>query len=275
MAKDAFFDRYGVSTWLYANRPLEEALRGIASVGFRWVEIWADGFHVDPRLGVDLAEVARLVDSLGLRVHSVHTPFTGLNIGHPRLGDPTLWRAVIGQSIRDAGRLGAEVAVVHPSGHREPVAPADRAESVDAVRALVADLVAVADESGVRVALENMLDGGIWKVGKSIAELVDLFPDPRVGFCLDTGHAAVNGVDNASEIRAAGARLISIHAANNDGKSDLHYPPTQGVVSWPAVEAALREIHYPGRLMLEVAGRGDPEGMIGRLAALHSELPDA
>ena len=275
MATDGFFDRYGVSTWLYANRPLEEALRGISSVGFRWIEIWADGSHLDPRLGVDLAEVARLVDSLGLRVHSVHTPFSGLNIGHPRLGDPALWRALIGQSIRDAGRLGAEVAVVHPSGHREPLAPEEQAASVDAVRGLVADLVEIADASGVRVALENMLDSGIWKVGKSLAELAGIFPDPRVGFCLDTGHAAVNGVDNAGEIRAAGARLVSIHAANNDGASDLHYPPTDGVVSWPAVEAALREIRYPGRLMLEVAGRGDPGGMIGRLAGLATELSGA
>jgi sugar phosphate isomerase/epimerase len=275
VATDDFFDRYGVSTWLYANRPLDDSLRGIAGVGFRWVEIWADGFHIDPRLGVDLSEVARLVDSLGLRVHSVHTPFTGLNIGHPRLGDPALWRQLIGQSIRDAGRLGAEVAVVHPSGHREPVAPEDQPSSVEAIRSLVADLVEVADASGVRVALENMLHGGIWKVGKSLAELADLFPDPRVGFCLDTGHAAVNGVDNASEIRAAGSRLVSIHAANNDGASDLHYPPTQGVVSWPAVEAALREIRYPGRLMLEVAGRGDSDGMIVRLAGLADEVSGA
>lgn len=275
MSTEGFFDRYGVSTWLYANRPLEQALRGISGVGFRWVEVWADGFHLDPRLGVDLAEVARLVDSLGLRVHSVHTPFSGLNIAHPRLGDPALWRALIGQSIRDAGRLGADVAVVHPSGHREALAPEEQADSLRAVRELVADLVEIADASGVRVALENMLDYGFWKVGKSLAELAELFPDPRVGFCLDTGHAAVNGVDNAGEIRAAGARLISIHAANNDGASDLHNPPTEGVVSWPAVEAALREIRYPGRLMLEVAGRGDPEAVIARLAGLRAELSGA
>ena len=275
MAADGFFDRYGVSTWLYANRPLEEALRGIAGAGFRWVEIWADGFHLDPRLGVDLADVARLANSLGLRVHSVHTPFSGLSLAHPRHGDPALWRALIGQSIRDAGRLGASVAVVHPSGHREALEPRERAESLREVRALVADLVEIADESGVRVALENMLDYGFWKVGRSLAELVELFPDPRVGFCLDTGHAAVNGIDSADEVRAAGTRLVSIHADNNDGASDLHNLPTEGVVIWPAVEAALREIRYPGRLMLEVAGRGEPEVVIDRLSRLGAELSGA
>ena len=103
MTRDDFFDRYGVSTWLYANRPLDEALRDIAGVGFRWIEIWADGFHLDPRDNVDLGEVARQVEALGLRVHSVHTPFSGLNLAHPRLGDRRLWRELIGQSIRDAG----------------------------------------------------------------------------------------------------------------------------------------------------------------------------
>ena len=120
-----------------------------------------------------------------------------------------------------------------------------------------------------------MLHYGYWKIGKSVAELVDLFPDPRVGFCLDTGHAAVNGVDSAEEIRAAGARLISIHADNNNGLSDLHNPPTEGIVSWPAVEAALADIGYPGRLMLEVAGRGDPAGVLARLARLDGELSSA
>jgi sugar phosphate isomerase/epimerase len=270
-----FFDRYGVSTWLYANRPLEEALRGIAGAGFRWVEIWADGFHLDPRLGVDLSEVSRLVDTLGLRVHSVHTPFSGLNLGHPRLGDRAVWHELIGQSIRDAGRLGAEVAVVHPSGHRAALEPGEQEASLEAVRDLVAYLVEIGEGEGVRVALENMLDSGYWKIGLTLAQLAELFPDPRVGFCLDTGHAAVNGVDPATEVRATGGRLISIHAANNDGASDLHDPPNEGVVSWPLVEAALRRQGYPGRLVLEVAGHSDPDGMIARLSGLAAVLQGA
>jgi sugar phosphate isomerase/epimerase len=268
-----FFDRYAVSTWLFGRRPLDEALRQIAGAGFRWVEIWADGFHLDPRLDVDIDALCRLLDELGLRVHSVHTPFSGLNLGHPEQGDRAQWRQLIGASIRQAGALGAVAAVVHPSGHREPLPEELHPASRQAVRDLVAELVEIAAESGTRVALENMIDYGFWRYGRSLAELSADFPDPRIGFCLDTGHAAINGLDPVEEIRAAGPRLISIHAANNDGRSDLHYPPTEGALDWARIEAALQEAGYQGKLVLETAARGDPAAMLERLGRLWQELP--
>lgn len=273
MRAEEFFDRYAVSTWLFGRQPLDEALRRIAGAGFRWVEIWADGFHLDPRQEVDLDGLRWLLDELGLRVHSVHTPFSGLNLGHPAQGDRELWRRLIGESIRQAGALGAVAAVVHPSGHREPLPDELHAASRQAVLDLVAELVEIAAQSGTQVALENMIDYGYWRYGRSLAELNAEFPDPRIGFCLDTGHAAINGVDPVDEIRAAGPRLISIHAANNDGRSDLHYPPTEGVLDWARIEAALREAGYSGKLVLETAGRGDPVAMLERLSRLWQELP--
>ena len=121
--------------------------------------------------------------------------------------------------------------------------------------------------------VENMLADDFWRLGTSLAELCAELPDQRIGFCLDTGHAAVNGIDVASEVHAAGERLISIHAHSNDGRSDLHYPLMQGVVDWGRVVAALAEIGYPHRLVLETAGAGDPDGMLARLSTLWRELP--
>lgn len=273
MDRQVFFDRYAISTWLFVNAPLEEALRKIAAAGFRWIELWGDGHHLDPRLPVDLAALSRLLADLGLRVHSVHTPFTGLNIGHPTLGDPAEWRAVVGRSLEQAAALGAGVAVVHPSAFREPVSPDLQPRSRDLTLAFVAELVEQADRLGLRIALENMIDYGFWRLGTSLAELAALFPDARIGFCLDTGHAAINGRDPVAEIQAAGDRLVSVHAANNDGQSDLHNPPTEGVVDWARVEAALQATGYGHRLVLETAGRGDPDAVLTRLSRLWQELP--
>ncbi len=273
MDPQAFYDRFAVSTWLYVNHPLEEALRRIAGAGFRSVELWADGSHVDPRLGVDLGDLERLLGELKLGVHAVHTPFSGLRIAHPTLGDPEEWRRVVGASIRQAGMLGAAVAVVHPSSHREPLEPEQRQASWESARRLVADLVEIAEQAGVRVVLENMVGQGRWRVGLSLAELVEAFPDPRVGFCLDTGHSALNGLDPADEVRAAGSRLGSVHAANNDGKSDLHLLPNRGVIDWARVEAAFAEVGYAEPLVLETAGRGDPDAVLAELSALWRELP--
>lgn len=273
MDSRAFFDRYAISSWLYSSLPLDEALRRIADAGFVWVELWGDRVHLDPRLKPDLAAVRRTVDGLGLRIHSVHTLFNGLNLGHPTLGDAAEWRQLVGESIRQAGELGAAVAVCHPSSYRDPLPPGSETESRRIAREVVADLVEIAEASSTRVALENMTNFGYWRYGTSLAELSADFPDPRVGFCLDAGHAALNHISLASEVAAAGDRLISIHAANNDGLRDLHQAPTDGVIDWPEFEATLVASGYRHHLVIEANGRDDPDAMLARCAGLWRELP--
>lgn len=272
MDPNTFFDRYAISTWLYKDYPLDESLRRIAGAGFRWVEIWADGCHLDPRLDPDLDAARRLLADLGLGAHSVHTPFSGLNIGHPKLGDPAVWSRLVGESIRGAGALGASACVVHVSSYQEALPDFLVPDAKAAVRDLVARLVEVAEAAGTRVALENMIARAYWRQGTTLAELAADFPDPRVGFCLDTGHAALNRASQTAEVNSAGERLISIHAANNDGNTDLHTPPTEGVIDWSEVTRALDGIGYKHHLALETHGRGDPDAVLARLARLHLEL---
>jgi sugar phosphate isomerase/epimerase len=272
MDSHAFFDRYAVSTWLFSSRPLDAALREIADAGFTWIEIWADRYHLDPRLDPDVDAVGRLVADLGLRVHSVHTPFNGLNLGHPTLGDAAEWRRLVGESIRHTGALGAHLAVVHPSSYRDPLPEGTEGQSREIARAAIADLTEIAASAGTRIAVENMTDFGYWRYGTSIGELAAEFTDPRVGFCLDAGHAALNHIPLASEVAAAGDRLISIHAANNDGQRDLHSVPTEGVIDWPAFEATLAEASYRHHLVLEVNGRDDPDAQLARMKNLWREM---
>jgi sugar phosphate isomerase/epimerase len=230
------------------------------------------GCHLDPRLEPDLDAVGRLLAELGLGAHSVHTPFSGLNIGHPTLGDPALWRRLVGESIRGAGALGASACVVHVSSYQSPVPDSLVGDARAAVRDLVAELAEVAESAGTRVALENMIARSYWRQGTTLAELAADFPDPRIGFCLDTGHAALNRASQTAEVNAAGERLISIHAANNDGNTDLHTPPTEGVIDWSEVTTALDSIGYRHHLALETHGRGDPDVVLARLVRLHLEL---
>jgi len=50
----------------------------------------------------------------------------------------------------------------------------------------------------------------------------------------------------------AGGRLITTHLQDNHGARDEHLPPGDGAIDWEDVAAALREIGYPGCLMLEL-----------------------
>ena len=96
------------------------------------------------------------------------------------------------------------------------------------------------------------------------------FPDPDIGFCLDTGHAVLSGLDLEAKIRAAGGRLLSTHIASNDGLSDRHWLPTLGLLDWEAARRCLLEGGYTGRYVLEVLGGDDPDGVLRQAVALAS-----
>jgi sugar phosphate isomerase/epimerase len=103
-------------------------------------------------------------------------------------------------------------------------------------------------------------------------ELVREFPEPEIGFCLDTGHADLTGLRQKEEIEAAGLRLLSVHAASNDGCSDTHQLPTTGVVNWVEVEEGLTTIGYAHRLIIEVQPDGDANAVVGQAAELWQRL---
>jgi len=215
----------------------------------------------------------RRLDELGLGIHALHTPFNGLHLAHPMRNDAALSRRLIAASIRQAAALGAGLVVVHPSSDPEEFGPELRPVSRQLAQDLVADMVEVAEECGTRVALENNVDRGYWRYGTSLAQLAEDFPDPRIGFCLDVGHAILNGAGPLEEARAAGDRLISIHVASNDGGDDAHYPPDQGLLDWPYTAARLDDLGYRGRFVLETAAHGDADAMLARLSRLWQELP--
>ncbi len=275
MQPDVFFDRYALSSVIFEPLPLDDVLRRFADAGFRWVEITADDhFHLDPRLDVNLDRLSALLASLGIGVHSVHATFTDTNIGHPTLGDPSVYRPLVVESIRRAGALGARAVVVHPAAYHSPVPPDQQDEARRISIDFINDMIQVAEENATRIAVENMIYRGDWRYGKSMVDLAADLTDPRVGFCVDTGHALLNHLDVAGELRAAGSRLISLHAANNDGGFDQHKVPTDGLIDWNVVERTLREMAYPSRIVLEVIDRKTPSDVtFARVSRLYDEIP--
>jgi sugar phosphate isomerase/epimerase len=109
--------------------------------------------------------------------------------------------------------------------------------------------------AGVRFAIENTpVDSGRVSV---ILDIVDRYPADRVGVCLDIGHAHIE--ENAvSAVRAAGPRLIHVHASDNRGKKDEHLVPGKGGIPWDDVAKALRKTGFDGPFTVEV--RDDTRG---------------
>ena len=258
---------YGISTWLYEEKgtEIEEALYKIAEAGFKCIEIWGNIFHLDPRINQDVESIKALVNKLDLCVHSIHTPFTGLNIGYPDINLEKEWLRIIGESLEYGAKLGAGIAVVHTYSYKEGMDEKMFGESKIIIKEFIEKLNKYAGQLDIRLAVENQLHFNTPHFAHSLKELSILLDDNKIGFCFDIGHASINGVETESEIAAAGKRLISIHVSNNDGNTDLHCLPTDGVLDWEKIRQQLKKYEYNGPYILEVRGGNEPDIILNQL----------
>ena len=75
--------------------------------------------------------------------------------------------------------------------------------------------------------------------------LIDEVNDPRLGICLDIGHAQVFSQTAVIDwITALGNRITYVHLHDNDGSADQHLPLGEGTIPLIDVLAAL-EAHAP------------------------------
>lgn len=108
-----------------------------------------------------------------------------------------------------------------------------------------------AAEKGIRLAIENIYGGRFYSQIDELINLVEEVNLDNVGFCLDVGHANVDGVDILSAVQRMGRKLYEIHLHDNNGKKDQHLPIGFGIVNWIEVIEALNSINYPGTATFE------------------------
>jgi sugar phosphate isomerase/epimerase len=83
--------------------------------------------------------------------------------------------------------------------------------------------------------------------------------DPRIGLCIDLGHAMRAGADVVAAIYAAGPRLYDLHIKDlADATSrESQVAVGEGIMPIRAIFQALLDIHYPGNVDLEYEIHGD------------------
>jgi len=149
------------STVGFTDRNIEAALDAIAEAGFTAVEILGQRPHVEqPYEGRSLVELRQQLDSRHFQHRTVHAPLTRNVLGAP---DET-WRQevvdVFKAYLRFAGAVDARDIVIHPIPNPifvpDPDNPSLADRMSDAVRRSLDDLISVAQQVGVCMALENL-----------------------------------------------------------------------------------------------------------------------
>ena len=257
-----------------ARHDVAAALESIAAAGFSETELMAEGDEWQEPGSHDTRPCREALEQFKIFPHTIHTPMSGVNLASSieAIRRDSVTR--IGDAMRYLGELGGRTAIVHPTGATTSEEPPYALENVGAaaerIYRSVSELVAVAEVTGVRIALENLPNTSIpCRPLKSMEELrafIAGFPPEHVGLCLDTGHACISGLDAAEQARIASERLYALHIQDVDGKDDCHWVPGHGIIDWSALGAALSAIGFDGAWTIEaLAGR--TEGTAEQVAA--------
>lgn len=130
----------------------------------------------------------------------------------------------------------------------------------------------MAKEMNITICIENLYDsiGGhivegpccdVYKAIERIDRINEKYKAEVLGFCFDTGHANLVGIDFESFITALGNRLKVFHIHDNDGISDLHQIPftftktreNKPSTDWDGFIRGLRNIKFDKALSFETA----------------------
>jgi sugar phosphate isomerase/epimerase len=100
--------------------------------------------------------------------------------------------------------------------------------------------------------------------------------DPRIGFCIDVGHAVRANADVVEAIHATGSRLYDMHVKDltDYSSKESQVAVGEGVIPFREIFQALAEIKYPGFVDLEyeINGNDPMPGVIESYAYMRGML---
>ena len=123
-------------------------------------------------------------------------------------------------------------------------------------------LITAAKEYGVTICLENMFTSYKGKIYaaccseidtacRMIDELNRIAGEKLFGFCLDTGHMLLCGLDSKETVLKLGKRISAFHLHDNDGRDDQHLAPYLGILDWNRLIEGIKEIGFDATLSFE------------------------
>lgn len=215
---------------------LRDRLQRLADVGFTHAELSAKGLGVlvGGRLQpVRLKALKEALDGCPVRLTLHGTAISSARAGN--LVDVTTpnQHAVVAADLALAGEIGATVLVQHSGMLRDfwgddDALAAGLARERDSLRALGDE----ADRLGIQIAVENTDPVGTYLARRAygirldlLAEQIQAVDHPRVGVCLDTGHAFLTatylGTEYLPAIRDIAPLVSHLHVSDNLGRVQL------------------------------------------------------
>jgi sugar phosphate isomerase/epimerase len=227
------------------------------SSGSVYPESTASAFELAARLGYDGVEVMVGIDEISqdidavehlrdyheLPVVAVHAPCLLVT---QRVWGTEPWRK-LERSAEMAGRLGADVVVVHPPFRWQR----------EYAKGFVDGLERLEDETGVAFAVENMYPWRtVRRAFQGYAPGWDPVEQDYANVTLDLSHAATAGSDVIRMAEDLGPRLRHVHMGDGSGSAkDEHLVPGRGAQPCGEFLELLAGRGYEGHVVIEINTR--------------------
>ncbi len=215
---------------------LEETLDSVARAGLYPEVRMRDAGHLMDLADADVARLGKLLAGRSLATFT-HGPFLGLDIASLDAHIAEYSAACLARGLEVTAGLGGSAMVIH-TNYSPRFSRAGLREWLRNWSARMGPILEKARGLGVRIALEN-----VWEERpEALERLIEVLPDRDAMVCLDTGH--INAFSRLPAARwwdLLGERVIALHLHDNDGLSDDHVPPGDGIFDFPSLVGILRE----------------------------------
>jgi protein FrlC len=247
--------KLSLSSFVYYNYSLEDAIQHTASAGFDGIDIWGGRPHAYRQdLGEkELKNLIQLLRDVGLSVAS----FIPAQFRYPTcLCSPneTIRKdsvRYIQDSIETAAALGAPVVSVCP-GHT--LYGQSREDAIQRLGESLWAICQFAARHQIRIAIEpaDRYETDLLNTCQDSLKLVRELGLMNLGVLMDNGHAYVMGEPAAEAVKQMADKLFHVHIDDNDGLRDQHLVPGEGNFDFKPFIQALRDVDYDGFLGVEL-----------------------
>ena len=170
----------------------------------------------------------------GVRIHQMHMPAPIFVPTRKKEVNEYLWLEVAEKCMHICSFLECPYIVIH--GFKMAMFLGSEEAEWKETEKFIDDLVPLAKEMGITICIENIHDNlgehfvegsccDVRKAVERIDRINEKYQAEVLGYCFDTGHANLVGVDFEEFLTMLGHRLKVLHIHDNDGLHDLHQLP--------------------------------------------------
>lgn len=224
----------------------------------------------DEQLFTYFRPMKEAAQQVGIDFFQMHMPYPNYVPTAPQQLNDYLREVVAVKSMRLCHYLGCKYIVVH--GCKLAYFMGSEEAEWAKTQEFLEYLAPLAKEYGITICIENIyvskgshiIEGPCCDAQKAV-ERIDTMNEKYsaevLGFCFDTGHANLVGIDFERFLSILGPRLKVLHIHDNDGIADLHQVPftftktreNKPSTDWDGFIRGLKKIDYQGVLNFETA----------------------